>query len=69
MTGARVEHAQLFAGGSMLIRNADADVERVYPLAEWIGHETRKGGRIFRRKIVVIEDWSEVTDHTITEVM
>jgi len=54
-----VEHAQLYSGGSMLVRPATYDL--VYPLDEWIEHSTRHGGRVFRRTILVIEDWHEVT--------
>ncbi len=57
-----VEHAQLFAGGSMLVRNPHPDVERIYPVADWIRHEQGHGGKIYRRRIVVIEDWTEVEE-------
>jgi len=54
------EYAQLYAGGSMLIRNNAPDVERVYPLKTWVEHATRAGGRVFRRVVIVLEDWQEV---------
>lgn len=53
------EHAQEMSGGGMHIR-ADG-LERVYPLAEWIEHSQRDGGRVWRRRIQVIEDWVEVS--------
>lgn len=55
-----VEHAQRFAGGSMLVRNPHPDIERIFPVAEWIRAEQHLGGKVYRRRIVVLEDWAEV---------
>lgn len=52
------EHAREMSGGGMHIRAAGLD--DVYPLAEWIEHGQRNGGRVWRRRIQVIEDWVEV---------
>ncbi len=30
------EHAQLMSGGGYHIRNSDPEIERIYPLAQWI---------------------------------
>lgn len=57
-----VEHAILYAGGSMLVRPNDPEVERIYPLTEWIHGERRSGGKVYRRTVVVVEDWQEVTN-------
>lgn len=57
-----VEHAQLFAGGSMLVRNLHPDIERIWPVADWIRDEQRNGSRIYRRRVVVLEDWTEVKE-------
>jgi hypothetical protein len=54
------EHAEQFTSGAMLVRNPAAEVERVYPLDQWIKDQQRNGGRIWRRRIQVIEDWVEV---------
>lgn len=57
---ATVEHAIEMSGGGMHVR-ADYDGrERVYPLAEWIEHHQRDGGRVHKRRIIVVEDWTEV---------
>lgn len=56
------EHAQRYAGGSMLVRNPHPDIERIFPVAEWIRAERHLGGKIYRRWIVVIEDWTEVAE-------
>jgi hypothetical protein len=55
-----VEHGQLMSGGGFQIRNGHPDIERIYPLRDWIRAEIRSGGKIYRRTIVVIEDWTEV---------
>ena len=55
-----VEHAQLMSGGGMCVRNPHPDIDRIFPLAEWIDHHTRHGGKVYRRTVVVIEDWTEV---------
>lgn len=54
------EYAQLYSGGSMLVRPDDSEIERIFPLADWIKAGTRGGGRVFRRVITVVEDWEEV---------
>lgn len=54
------EHAELYSGGSMLIRPDDPDLERVFPLADWIVAKQRFGGKVYRRVVRVVEDWVEV---------
>lgn len=58
------EHAQQFASGSMLVRNPHPDIERIYPVADWIRDEQRNGGKIYRRRIVVLEDWTEIAEQS-----
>lgn len=54
------EHAQLMSGGGFHVRNADPVIEKIYPLREWIVHSQRFGGQVYRRKVVVVEDWAKV---------
>lgn len=54
------EHAIGMAGGSMQIRPTYPEVERVYPLAEWIPDHQRGGGKVFKRRVIVVDDWTEV---------
>lgn len=54
------EYAQLYASGAMLVRNNHPEIERIFPLEKWIEANTHHGGRVFRRVITVIEDWTEV---------
>jgi hypothetical protein len=55
-----VEHAIQLSSGAMCVRFQHPDIERIFPLAEWIKSEQRFGGRVFRRVVVVVEDWEEV---------
>ena len=54
------EHATQMSGGGMHVRCDEPEVERIYPLAEWIPHQQRFGGKVYRRQIIVVEDWAEV---------
>lgn len=55
------EYAVQMAGGGMHIRSSDPDLERIYPLAEWIRHCLENGARVYRRRATVVEEWVEVT--------
>lgn len=55
-----VEYASEYTGKSMLIRYCDEQVESIYPLKDWIRNQQRFGGKVYRRKIIVIDDWEEV---------
>ena len=52
-----IEHAIDMTSG-MLVRTSG--LERVYPLAEWIKDQQHHGGRVWRRRIVIVEEWVEV---------
>lgn len=56
--GTVVEHAEQYTSGAMLVRYPE--IEHVYPLAEWITDQQRHGGRIFKRRVIVVDDWTEV---------
>jgi hypothetical protein len=55
-----VEHATRMSGGGMHVRPDDPDLERIFPLAEWIVAKQRDGGKVYRRVVRVVEDWIEV---------
>lgn len=61
-----VEHAVLMSGGGMHVRYEDPEIERIYPLAQWIEHGHRFGGRVYRRTVIVVEDWEEVSPRITT---
>lgn len=56
------EYALRMSGGAMQVRNPHPEIERVYPVAEWIAGETRFGHHIYRRRVIVVSDWEEVTE-------
>jgi hypothetical protein len=60
-----VEHAVRFKSGDWKIRYDDPEIERIYPLEEWIEHNTRDGGIVGRRTVIVLQDWARVPEpHT-----
>lgn len=56
------EYGQLMTDGGFHTRNPHPEIERVYPVVDWIKHGTRFGGRVFRRRVIVVEGWTEVTE-------
>jgi len=61
MTGDEVtEYAAGMRGGGKHVRAPYSEVDQIYPLAEWIEHQQRDGGKVYRRTIIVVEDWAEV---------
>lgn len=56
------EHAQEMSGGGMHVRYEHPEIESIYPLADWIRSGQRFGGKVYRRRIVVVEDWTEITE-------
>ena len=56
------EYGQLMSGGGYHIRWDDPECERIYPLAQWISNQVRNGGTVARRRVIVVEDWAEVTE-------
>lgn len=54
------EHATMMSSGAMMVRNAAPEIERIYPLADLIIHEQRWAGKVWQRRVIVVEDWKEV---------
>ena len=55
------EYGLLMSDGGFHVRNPDPAIERLYPVAEWIKHQRRTGGHVYRRRVVVVEQWIEIT--------
>lgn len=53
------EYGQLLSSGGYQTWNTEPYIERIYPLAEKIANERRRG-KVFRRRIIVVKDWEEV---------
>lgn len=54
------EHAILMSGGSMQVFDNDAEDEDTYPLADRIRFRQRFGGKVYRRRVIVVDEWEEV---------
>ncbi len=48
------------SGGGFRVRNSEPYMEEVYPLAKWIDAQKRHGGHVYRRRVIVVDDWEEV---------
>lgn len=60
-TGEVTEHAVRMTDGSMCVRSQHPDIERIYPLAMWIrGQIEVNRTHVYRRRVVVVDDWVEV---------
>lgn len=55
-----VEHAIEMSGGGMHVHYDHPDIERIFPLADWIKSQQRFGGKVWRRTVIVVDDWQEV---------
>jgi hypothetical protein len=53
------EYGELLSSGGYQTWNTEPYIERIYPLAEKIRAHRRRG-KVYRRRIIVIEDWTEV---------
>lgn len=54
------EHAREMTGSHWLLRRDEPLTEKVYPLAAWIAQGQENGGKVYRRRIIVVADWEEV---------
>jgi hypothetical protein len=54
------EHAQLMSGGGYHVWNTEPYIEEIYPLADRIRAGQRFGGKVYRRRVIVVEDWTEL---------
>jgi hypothetical protein len=61
------EHAQLMAGGGMHVRYDHPEIDRIFPLDQWIAAGQRGGGRVFRRTVLVVDGWTEIVRATAPE--
>ena len=53
-----VEYAIAYSGGSMLVR--PNDIEDIWPIVEWVEAYQRHGGKVYRRRVIVVSDWELV---------
>ena len=54
------EYGHLMSGGGVHVWPDDPEILDIYPLDKRIEHGKRHGGRVLRRRIVVLDDWEEI---------
>lgn len=54
------EHAIGMSSGDKQIRATYPRQEQIYPLEDWIEHNQRFGGKVYRRRVIVLDDWTEL---------
>jgi hypothetical protein len=62
VTGVVTEYGLIRKGGDVEVWNTEPSVEAVYPLAKRIANAVRNGGTVYRRRIIVVDDWAEVNE-------
>jgi hypothetical protein len=56
------EYGTRMSGGGYQTWDTSPELEAIYPLAKHIKNTRRDGGKVYRRRIIVIDDWTEVTE-------
>jgi hypothetical protein len=51
------EYARITSGGGLQWYSTSPEVEAIFPLADRIAAAERHGGRVVRRRVIVVEDW------------
>lgn len=54
------EYGHLMSGGGVQAWPDAPEILAIYPLAKRIEHGKRNGGRVLRRRIIVIDEWEEI---------
>jgi len=54
------EHAHQMSGGGYHVWNTEPYIEEIYPLEQRIKAGQRHGGKVYRRQVIVVEDWTEI---------
>lgn len=57
-----VEYAMRMVGGGVQTFLDSNEVEEVYPLGKRLFHHMKYGGKVLRRRYLLIEDWTEVDE-------
>lgn len=55
------EHAQEYSGGNMLVWPNDPELYEIFPLELRLKSARLNGGKTWRRRVIVVSDWEEVT--------
>jgi hypothetical protein len=55
-----MEYGEMLTSGGFQTWNTEPDILAIYPLAERIKNARRFNGKVYRRRIIVVDDWEEV---------
>ena len=55
------EHAHQMSGGGYHVWNTEPYVLRYCPLEQMIEMRQQDGGKVYRRRVIVVEDWTEIS--------
>lgn len=53
----QLEYGQLYSTGGFLTFNLRPEVLRISPIAKQIEHGQMHGGKVGRRRVIVVQDW------------
>jgi hypothetical protein len=56
------EYGLRMSDGGFQVRSASPEVEKIYPTADWVAGQMRTGGHVYRRRVIVVGDWEEITE-------
>ena len=59
------EHAHLMSGGGYHVWNTEPYIEKIYPLEQRIKNGQQHGGHVYKRRVIVVEDWTELTPELV----
>lgn len=62
LVGIRAEYGVRMAGGEFRTLTTTPRLEEIYPLAERIVDARRDHGKVYRRRVIVVEDWTEADE-------
>lgn len=68
ITGEPVTEYSLKMLNTMQVLPTDTEVEKVYPMAKHLRHSMKYGGQVYRRRLLIIEDWTPVTEEEVNEL-
>jgi hypothetical protein len=54
------EYGQLFGSGDVKLWDLSPELVEIYPMAKRIEYGKRHGGRVLRRRVIVVDEWEEV---------
>lgn len=58
----RTEYGVRMPGGEYRTLTTNPRLEEIYPLADRIRAERRDHGKAYRRRVIIVEDWTEADE-------